>query len=129
VIDGYVANNLTIWSGWDGMPEHDVVCYVLYSKLPEVTTEPSESTEPGETTEPTTAPTEPTYDITEIPEDLDPLGDVDLGDHSCCILHFLIMLVAMILLGFYTNDRKKRQAKIHELRRALKAEEAAKEQV
>ena len=66
---------------------------------------------------------------TEIPEDLDPLGDVDLGDHSCCILHFLIMLVAMILLGFYTNDRKKRQAKIHELRRALKAEEAAKEQV
>ena len=32
-------------------------------------------------------------------------------------------------LGFYTDDRKKRQAKIHELRRALEAEDAAKEQV
>ena len=58
-----------------------------------------------------------------------PLGELDPGDHSCCILHFLIMLVAMILLGFYTDDRKKRQAKIHELRRALEAEDAAKEQV
>ena len=73
--------------------------------------------------------TEPTYDISEIPDDPTPLGDVDLGDHSCCILHFLIMLVAMILLGFYTNDRKKRQAKIHELRRALEAEKAAKDHV
>ena len=129
VIEGYVANYLTIWSGYDGMPENDVVCYVLYTKLPEPTTEPTVTTEPGETTEPTTTPTEPTYDITEVPKDKVPLGELDPGDHSCCILHFLIMLVAMILLGFYTDDRKKRQAKIHELRRALEAEDAAKEQV
>ena len=129
VIEGYAANMITVWSGHEGMPENDVVYYVLYTKLPEQTTEPSETTEPGETSEPTTAPTEPTYDITEIPEDKVPLGEMDLGDHSCCILHFLIMLVAMILLGFYTDDRKKRQAKIHELRRALEAEDTAMEQV
>ena len=126
-IEGYEANYKAIWSGWDGMPEHDVVCYVLYSKLPEETTEPTtEPTDPSEeTTEPTTAPTEPTYDLTEIPEEEVPLGDVDLGDHTCCIMHFLIMLVAMILLGFYTNDRKKYQERIHELKRSLAAEDAA----
>ena len=131
VIEGYEANYKALGSGPDGMPEHDEVYYVLYTKLPDPTTEPTDpETEPTEPeTDPTDPATEPTYDITEIPDGETPLGNVDLGDHSCCILHFLIMLVAMILLGFYTDDRKKRQAKIHELRRALEAEKAAKETV
>ena len=44
------------------------------------------------------------------------------GEHTCCIMHLLIMLVSMILLGFYTSDRKKLQKSIFELQRALKSE-------
>ena len=51
------------------------------------------------------------------------MADVGLeGDHTCCLMHFLIMLVSMILLGFYTSDRKKLQKSIFELKRALKNE-------
>ena len=131
-IEGYEPSVAYIGSTPEGMPAEDLVFYVLYSQLPEPEEEPVDPDEdPTDPTDPEQPedPTEPTYDITEIPDDPTPLGDVDLGDHTCCILHFLIMLVAMILLGFYTNDRKKRQAKIHELRRALEAEKASKGQV
>ena len=37
-------------------------------------------------------------------------------------MHFLIMLVSMITLGFYTSDRKKLQKSIFEVKKALKAE-------
>lgn len=51
-----------------------------------------------------------------------PLGKLDLGDHDCCFFHFLVMLIAAILLGFYTRSRKKHQKKIFELREALELE-------
>ena len=101
------------------MPAEEVWIYIVYTKLPE----PPETSEPTEPTV-TTEPTEPTYDLTELPEEEVPLGEVELGEHTCCIMHFLIMLVAMILLACYTDDRKKYQERIHELKRALAAEDA-----
>jgi len=141
VIEGYEASAKFIGSGPEGMPEENLVFYVLYTKLPEPPEpEVTDPTEPEGTdpTEPET--TEPTYDITEIPEDpRDPgydlsqihggkvplSGDEIPADHSCCILHFLIMVVAMILLGSYIDDRKKHQAIIHDMKRLLEMKKAA----
>ena len=121
VVDGYTANRKVVMSGEDGMPAKDVWEYVIYTKNPEEPTEPTietDPTDPGDTT-----PTEPTYDLTPLPDEKTPLADVELeGDHTCCLMHFLIMLVSMILLGFYTSDRKKLQKSIFELKRALKNE-------
>ena len=121
VVDGYTANRKVVMSGEKGMPAKDVWEYVIYTKNPEEPTEPTietDPTDPGDTT-----PTEPTYDLTPLPDEKTPLADVELeGDHTCCLMHFLIMLVSMILLGFYTSDRKKLQKSIFELKRALKNE-------
>ena len=62
------------------------------------------------------------YDLTPIGELDTPLADMDLGDHTCCIMHFLLMLASLITLAFYTDSRKKHQARIHQLRQSLRAE-------
>lgn len=51
-----------------------------------------------------------------------PLAKQKLDDHKCCILHFLIMLLATILYGFYTHNMKKRQKKMFEAREELDLE-------
>jgi uncharacterized repeat protein (TIGR01451 family) len=57
-----------------------------------------------------------------------PLANTNLdNEHKCCVLHFLIMLIAMIVLGFYTRSAKKRQKKIFELREELESEQAKRE--
>ncbi len=40
-------------------------------------------------------------------------------NHKCCILHFLIMLLALIVELFYTKNMKKHQKKIFEARREI----------
>lgn len=59
---------------------------------------------------------------------VEPLQQVDDGEvplaagphnHKCCILHFLIMLLALILELFYTKNMKKHQKKIFEARREI----------
>ena len=61
-------------------------------------------------------------DTETIDEDATPLGNMDLDkddDHKCCILHFILLLLALIVELIYTHDRKKRQERIFELRREL----------
>ena len=122
VVEGYTANRKSVFSGEEGMPAEDVWTFVIYTKDPEE----EQPTEPegSDPTDPSgSEPTDPTYDLTPLPNDQTPLADVDLeGEHTCCIMHFLIMLVSMMLLGFYTSDRKKLQKSIFELQRALKSE-------
>ena len=50
------------------------------------------------------------------------LANQKLNDHKCCILHFLLMLIAAILYGFFIHDMKKRQKKNFELREELDTE-------
>ena len=76
-------------------------------------------------------PTEDDYNLNEverdggtetIDEDATPLGNMDLDkddDHKCCILHFILLVLALIVELIYTHDRKKRQERIFELRREL----------
>ena len=47
------------------------------------------------------------------------------GEHRCCIFHFLLMLIALILLALYTRCMKKRQEELFELRRQIDEERAA----
>lgn len=63
------------------------------------------------------------YTLTELEDNETPLANLDLDGHTCCIMHLLLMLAAMVVLGFYTKSRKKHQARIFELKRILAAEE------
>lgn len=86
--------------------------------------------DPDETTEETEDEVDPgvyiedpdDYTLTPITEEEPPLADLDVGDHTCCIMHFLLMLAAMVVLGFYTDSKKKHQARIFELKRTLAME-------
>ena len=86
--------------------------------------------DPDETTEETEDEVDPgvyiedpdDYTLTPITEEETPLADLDVGDHTCCIMHFLLMLAAMVVLGFYTDSKKKHQARIFELKRTLAME-------
>ena len=56
----------------------------------------------------------------------DPMEDIDdeatplaAAPHTLCILHFLILCAALIILLVYMNEAKKHQQKISELREAL----------
>ena len=117
VIDGYTTDILAIKSGVNGMPAQDLIFKVLYTAVEE----PEE--EPEEPEVNVVTPTEDGgYDLTPIGELDTPLADMDLGDHTCCIMHFLLMLASLITLAFYTDSRKKHQARIHQLRQSLRAE-------
>ena len=120
VIEGYTTQVLAVKSDADGMPAHDLSIAVVYTPIaPEE--EPEE--EPKEPEVNVVTPTEDGgYDLTPISELDTPLADMDLGDHTCCIMHFLLMLASLITLAFYTDSRKKHQARIHQLRQSLKAE-------
>ena len=117
VIDGYTTDILAIKSGVNGMPAQDLIFKVLYTAVEE----PEE--EPEEPEVNVVTPTEDGgYDLTPIGELDTPLADMDLGDHTCCIMHFLLMLASLITLAFYTDSRKKHQARIHQLKQSMKAE-------
>lgn len=53
-----------------------------------------------------------------------PLGH--RGRHLCCILHFVILLLALLVEIFYTRSMKKHQKKIFELRKMLEEEQSPK---
>ena len=119
-IEGYTTKVLAVQSDADGMPAHDLSIAVVYTPIaPEE--EPEE--EPKEPEVNVVTPTDDGgYDLTPISELDTPLANMDLGDHTCCIMHFLLMLASLITLAFYTDSRKKHQARIHQLKESLKAE-------
>lgn len=64
------------------------------------------------------------YDLTPIEDTETPLANTNLDDHACCILHFLLMLLALLVLILYTKSMKKRQARIFERREELELKKA-----
>ena len=60
--------------------------------------------------------------ITDEDEDV-PLANMK-GEHKCCIFHFPLMLIALIILALYTRSMKKRQEEIFELREKIDEERA-----
>lgn len=62
------------------------------------------------------------YILTPIEEIEVPLADIDLDEHKCCILHFLITLAALVILAVYMKNQKKRQERVFELRETIELE-------
>ena len=117
VIAGYTTKVQAVQSDAYGMPARDLVLTVLYTA-----NAPEEETEIEPEVNVVTPTEDGGYDLTPISELDTPLANMDLGDHTCCIMHFLLMLASLITLAFYTDSRKKHQARIHQLKESLKAE-------
>ncbi len=66
--------------------------------------------------------------VTPISEEEIPLASGSNDDHKCCILHFLLMLAALIIYTWYTHSMKKHQKKLAEMKDEL-AEETLKKQL
>lgn len=60
----------------------------------------------------------PDYELTVVGTQEVPLSGNVLDSH-CCVLHLLIILIAGLMLVWYTRDMKKRQARIFELEKEL----------
>ena len=134
----YETDIHVITSGEKGMPAKDLEYTVIYRRNDEPEEpgpgpdeeEPDEEpddqpeeTQPEEPEETQVYEVDPdTYELTPITEEETPLANVDAGEHTCCIMHFLLMLAAMVVLGFYTKSRKKHQARIFEMKTILAME-------
>ena len=142
-INGYTPDYAFVRSDANGMPARDVVFTVVYTAIPAVPaspTTPSDGTPNGgnattnnasvggnvtANNEPVGAElraTEDDMEVVPVVEEKVPLAKRNLDDHECCILHFLIMLIALIIYAAYTRSMKKRQERIAELADELEME-------
>ena len=140
IVAGYYDPQIrSISSGANGMPAQDLKFVVTYTTIPVPAPDPGPAPNPGpddgdddDDTPP--APVEPEepgdyevdpddYTLTEVEDNETPLANLNLEGHTCCILHLLLMLAAMVVLGFDTKSRKKHQARIFELKKMLAMEE------
>ncbi len=127
VIKGYTPNIASVKCDKEGMPLRDLEFNVVYTRNAEL--EPAPVPAPGNNdgtggaAAVLTANPDGTYSLTEIGEHKIPLAD-NLLDEHCCILHFLIMLAALLMLLWYTYDMKKRQRRILELEATLRGDSA-----
>ena len=51
-----------------------------------------------------------------------PLTNRELAGHLCCIMHFLLMILALLVYVFYTKSMKKQQARVAKLRDEFETE-------
>lgn len=77
------------------------------------------SAEPGQPISGPLSPITITPEEVTIEEDDTPLGKTSTVEHICCILHLIIMCIALTIAIWYTHSRKKHQATQFELRRQL----------
>ena len=138
VIDGYTPSAAVV-NGT--MPAENIEYVVIYTAedvpvivppVPVPTPTPTPNPEPivntpevpeTETPETETPETEETddnagYDLSVVDDEEVPLADMN-DNHKCCILHFLILCLGLLIEIWYTHDQKKRQKKIFELREML----------
>ena len=148
-IAGYTPNYTFVRTGADGMPARDVVITIIYTANPVTPVTPTTPTTPttpggGDGTAVTPAPAaaadetpvgaevalteDGDVEVVPVVEEEVPLAKRDLDDHECCILHFLLMLAAMIVYAAYTRSMKKRQERIAELAEELETEKLKREQ-
>ena len=133
VIDGYTPSAAVV-NGT--MPAENIEYVVIYTAedvpvivppVPVPTPTPTPNPEPivntPEVPETETPETEETddnagYDLSVVDDEEVPLADMN-DNHKCCILHFLILCLGLLIEIWYTHDQKKRQKKIFELREML----------
>lgn len=147
IVAGYYDPQIrSISSGANGMPAQDLEYVVIYTAIPAPVDPDPEGPNPGpnvpddddddDDTPPVPDPEQEQppqpqdfeidpddYTLTEVEDNETPLANLNLEGHTCCILHLLLMLAAMVVLGFDTKSRKKHQARIFELKKMLATEE------
>lgn len=128
-VKGYKPDIAEITSEGGGMPSANLEYTVRYSKVP-VPEEKvpgnvidgnakakkpanSDSSEAAAITSP-----QREYTLTVVGEEKTPLSPGFL-DSDCCVLHLILLILAMIALILYTKDMKKRQQRILELEEEL----------
>ncbi|MDO4485016.1 MAG: MBG domain-containing protein, partial [Bacillota bacterium] len=142
-INGYTPDYAFIVSDKNGMLPQDVEVTVVYTANPVVAPvtppdggdgdNPADGNNPAAPAAATAAaaPVGATIqanadggvNLVPVEDDKVPLAKRDLENHYCCILHFLLMLLALIALIWYTADMKRRQARIAELKDELETEQ------
>ena len=151
-IAGYTPDYAFVRTSAEGMPARDVVITITYTAnaVPTPTPDTPDGGDDGTTTPgtdgttETTVPAEPAaeetvgaeirttdddeVEVVPVVEEEVPLANRDLDNHECCILHFLLMLAAMVVYAMYTRSMKKRQARIAELAEELETEMLKREQ-
>ena len=50
------------------------------------------------------------------------LANLELAGHLCCIMHFLLMMLALLVYVFYTKSMKRQQARVAKLRDEFETE-------
>lgn len=137
-ISGYTPDYAFVRSDANGMPANDYTFTVVYTANIVVIsensdnnpTEPEAQIEQEDFVEPVIEPvgaelkadTEGNVEVQEVVDEKVPLANRKLDDHACCILHFLLLLAAMIIYAFYTRSMKKHQKRIAELTDELEIE-------
>lgn len=96
------------------IPENDVPL------TPDPEVQESEPIEIAENDVPLAPSTEP--EVETIDDNATPLAPGS-ETHKCCILHFVLLLLALCVELYYTHDRKKRQKHIYELRSEVGSKE------
>ena len=146
-IDGYTPSIGVLRSDRQGMPAKDVEVTIIYTAIPAVPAAvPAPAAPVPVAPAPVApAPAAPVAALVPVPDDpvpaaavvvdeddnvdvvpvLDeevPLTNRELDEHHCCLLHFLLMLTALIIFAFYMSSMKKRQTRIAELTDELETE-------
>lgn len=130
-ITGYTPDYAFVRSDANGMPARDYTFTVVYTAdlMPVVRGVDHDNTQIEEPVgAELRADTNGDVEVQEVVEADVPLANRDLDDHDCCIMHFLLMLAAMIVYAFYTRSMKKRQKRVAELTDELEIELLKREQ-
>nr|WP_320025574.1 MBG domain-containing protein [uncultured Acetobacterium sp.] len=138
--NGWVVSGVTATDGKFNMPANDVNITATWMAIPVVPVTPATPVTPAAVTPAVAAPVAATAVVAAVPaavglttiadpatplaagntttieDQKTPLASTELDEHKCCILHFLILLLALLILILYTRSMKKRQEHIFELR-------------
>lgn len=140
-IAGYTPDYAFVRSDENGMPARDYIFTVVYTAnvVPVLDETGDGRTQGPDLNDTNVQPEEPVgaelradasgeVEVQEVVDAEVPLANRSLDDHACCILHFLLLLAAMIIYAFYTRSMKKHQKRIAELTDELEIEMLKREQ-
>lgn len=120
-IEGYAPDYRFVRSDVKGMPARDVEFTVVYTAVPAVSLVPLEPAAPvpGAAIVPEG---DGGVDVVPVMDEEVPLANRELAGHLCCIMHFLLMMLALLVYVFYTKSMKRQQARVAKLRDEFETE-------
>ena len=111
-IEGYAPDYRFVRSDVKGMPARDVEFTVVYTAVPAAPVPGAAIVPEGDGG----------VDVVPVMDEEVPLTNRELAGHLCCIMHFLLMILALLVYVFYTKSMKKQQARVAKLRDEFETE-------